>query len=361
MERPNPSLVEWLDRNTREGELFERLPDQRVRCVACGHRCLIPPGQRGVCKVRFNDSGSLRVPFGYVAALAVDPIEKKPFFHALPGAQALSFGMLGCDLHCGYCQNWVSSQSLRDPRAVAGLEETSAEEILALAKQHRTPVITSTYNEPLITSEWAVAVFRKARDLGLLCAYVSNGNACPEVLDYLAPYVSLFKIDLKGFRDRHYRELGGTLEAVLRTIRAVHARGIWLEVVTLVVSGFNDSPEELRDIARFLVSVSPDIPWHVTAFHADYKMSEGQGTTARQLVAAAETGVKEGLNFVYAGNLPGATAGWEDTRCPGCHAVLLRRRGFRILENRLEGGRCPDCARTIPGRWSLPARTPAGV
>jgi pyruvate formate lyase activating enzyme len=349
------SLAAWLDRKTREGELFERLPEQAVRCLACAHRCLIAAGQRGICKVRFNEGGALRVPFGYVAGLAVDPIEKKPFFHVLPGARALSFGMLGCDLHCAFCQNWLSSQTLRDPRAAASIEEIAVEDVVALALRHEAPVVTSTYNEPLITSEWAVAVFREARRHGLLCSYVSNGHATPEVLDYLAPYVSLFKIDLKSFQERRYRELGGTLDAVLRTIRGVHERGIWLEVVTLVVPGFNDSPEELRDIARFLVSVSPDIPWHVTAFHGDYKMGDREATSAAQLLGAAEIGVGEGLHFVYAGNLPGLTREWEDTRCPDCRALLVQRRGYRIVQNRLADGHCPDCARVIPGVFRAPS------
>jgi pyruvate formate lyase activating enzyme len=175
------------------------------------------------------------------------------------------------------------------------------------------------------------------------------------VLEYLASDLSLFKIDLKTFQDRHYRELGGTLEAVLRTIRDAHARGMWVEVVTLVVPGFNDSPDELRDIARFLVSVSPDIPWHVTAFHADYKMADREATSAAQLLRAAEIGTEQGLRFVYAGNLPGLTGGWEDTRCPACRAAVVRRRGFHILENRLDQGRCPDCAHVLPGVWGVPA------
>jgi pyruvate formate lyase activating enzyme len=353
------SLADVLDRATREGELYEKLTAKRVRCVACGHRCLIPPGQRGVCKVRFNDDGILRVPFGYVAGLNVDPIEKKPFFHVLPGARALSFGMLGCDLHCGYCQNWVSSQALRDPHATSSAETISARELVDLALRHEAPILTSTYNEPLITSEWAVAVFREARQHGLLCSYVSNGNATPEVLDYLAPLVSLYKVDLKTFQDRHYRALGGTLEKVLWTIGDLHRRGIWVEVVTLVVPGFNDSPEELRDIARFLVSVSRDLPWHVTAFHRDYKMTDKRNTDAATLLRAAETGIAEGLRFVYAGNLPGQTRNWENTQCPDCRALLVERRGFRVLANRIADGCCPDCGRRIPGVWSRPA--PADV
>ena len=217
-------LAQLLARHTREGELYERLENERVRCFACGHRCLIPPGRDGICRVRFNDEGTLRVPFGYVAALQLDPVEKKPFFHALPGAKALSFGMLGCDYHCGYCQNWVTSQALRDPAAVAPADTTSPEQIVSAAKRAGARIVTSTYNEPLITSEWAVEVFKHAKAEGLVCSYVSNGNGTEEVLEYLRPWVSLYKVDLKGFRDRGYRDLGGTLERVLFTIRALHAR-----------------------------------------------------------------------------------------------------------------------------------------
>jgi pyruvate formate lyase activating enzyme len=348
-----PTLAGTLARHTREGELCETLADGRVRCVACGHRCLIPPGREGVCRVRFNEGGVLRVPFGYVAGLQLDPVEKKPFFHVLPGARALSFGMLGCDMHCGFCQNWLTSQALRDAAAAAPVDEVSPEEIVRAAKRGGARIVTSTYNEPLITSEWAAAVFRLAKAEGLLCSYVSNGNGTEEVLEYLRPWVSLYKVDLKGFRDRAYRDLGATLERVTWTIRALHEKGFWVEVVTLVVPGHNDSDEELRDIARFLVSVSPDVPWHVTAFHPDYRMDDRPPTSARSLLRAAEIGASEGLRFVYAGNLPGAVRSLENTYCPGCRGLLVERRGYRVLRNVLSpNGRCPDCGRVIPGVWS---------
>ncbi len=346
-------LADVLARHTREGELSETLEDGRVRCVACGHRCRIPPGREGICRVRFNDDGVLRVPFGYVSGLQLDPIEKKPFFHALPGATALSFGMLGCDFHCSFCQNWLTSQTLRDPGAIAPVNEVTPEEIARVARERGARIVTATYNEPLITSEWAVAIFRSAKEEGLLCSYVSNGNATEEVLEYLRPWVSLYKVDLKGFRDRPYRDLGGTLERVLWTIRALHEKGFWVEVVTLVVPGHNDSDEELTDIARFVVSVSPDIPWHVTAFHPNYRMDDRPPTSVRTLLRAAEIGVAEGLRFVYAGNLPGAVESWENTHCPGCRALLVERTGFRVGRNRITAeGRCPDCERVIPGVWS---------
>jgi pyruvate formate lyase activating enzyme len=348
-----PSVASHLAELTVDGELYETLDGGRVRCVACGHRCVVPPGREGICRVRFNREGRLRVPFGYVAALHLDPVEKKPFFHVLPGARALSFGMLGCDLHCGYCQNWLTSQTLRDPVARAPAERVTAEEIVRAAQERGARILTSTYNEPLITSEWAAAVFRLARPAGLLCSFVSNGNATEEVLEYLRPLVSLYKVDLKSFRDRPYRDLGGTLERVLWTIRALHDKGFWLEVVTLVVPGFNDSEEELRDCARFLVSVSPDIPWHVTAFHPDYRMAQRAATAPRAIVRAVEIGREAGLSFVYAGNLPGLLPGAEDTLCPGCGKTLVERRGFRVLTNEIAAdGACPGCRTPIPGVWA---------
>ena len=352
MSSPTESLAQVLSRHTREGELYEKLPSARVRCFACGHRCLVPPGREGVCRVRFNEDGVLKVPWGYVAGLHMDPVEKKPFYHALPGAKALSFGMLGCDMHCGFCQNWLTSQTLRDRASRAAAEEVTPGEIVAAAKRGGARIVTSTYNEPLITSEWAAAVFRLAKAEGLVCSYVSNGNGTEEVLEYIRPYVSLYKVDLKGFRDRAYRELGATLERVLWTIRALHEKGFWVEVVTLVVPGLNDSAEELRDMARFLVSVSPDIPWHVTAFHPDYKMEDRPPTSARALLRAAEIGAEEGIRFVYAGNLPGAVRSWENTYCPACRTRLVERVGFRVLANRLGAdGRCPGCGSVIPGIW----------
>src|ERR1700721_2686086 len=242
------TLREVLNARVREGDpaLWEKLDRNRVRCYACGHCCPIPDGQPGVCKVRFNRGGTLYVPWGYVAGVQCDPIEKKPFFHAYPGALAYSFGMLGCDLHCSYCQNWVTSQALRDPNAVSPPLEATLE------------VMVSTYNEPLITSEWAIAVFRQAREAGLLTAFVSIGNGTPQVLEYLHPWIDLYKVDLKRFNDRHYRHLRGRPQPILDTIRTLHGMGIWLEIVTLLIPGFNDSDTELRQLTAFLASVSPD-------------------------------------------------------------------------------------------------------
>jgi pyruvate formate lyase activating enzyme len=352
------TLGDLLAAHTKAGDpaLFEAYDGTWVRCFACGHECPIHEGAAGVCKVRVNRGGMLMVPWGYVAGVQSDPIEKKPFFHVEPGSRAFSFGMLGCDLKCACCQNWVSSQALRDPAAGAGITETSPEKLVQAALQSGARAIVSTYNEPLITTEWAVAVFKAARAAGLLTGYVSNGHATLRVLEYLAPWIDMFKVDLKGFDELQYRNYGGRLEPVLATIREIHRRGIWLEVVTLVVPGLNNSDDELGQLTAFLAGVSPDIPWHVTAFHPDYRMTDRAGTTPHMLIQAAAIGRRAGLRFVYAGNAPGRVGDLEHTRCHGCGETLVERRAYWIGACRVTAdGRCPACRQAIPGRWRPPS------
>ena len=348
------SLESILKRSSRPAapELTVDRGAGKLRCLACGHRCLVVPGKRGICKVRFNDAGTLMAPHGYTAGLAVDPIEKKPFYHVLPGRTALSFGMLGCDLHCPYCQNWLSSQTLRDDSAGSPMEPIRAEDIVRIALDRQAPVITSTYNEPLITADWAAEIFDLAKEQGLLTSFVSNGNATPEVLDFLEPRLDLMKVDLKSFRQERYRELGGVLRHVLDSIEGILARGIWLEVVTLVVPGFNDSDEELGQIAGFLAGLSRDVPWHVTAFHPDYKMKDRSPTPPRTLSRAIEIGNAAGLKYIYPGNIHGRLGDCENTLCPECDALLVGRTGYRVGPVRIGAdGRCPDCGSEIAGRW----------
>lgn len=250
------------------------------------------------------------------------------------------------------CQNALTSQALRDPAMGVPPQDVTPADVVAAARRTGARVLTSTYNEPLITVEWGVEIFRAGKAAGLVGSFVSNGNATPEVLDYLRPWVELYKVDLKAFRDRSYRQLGGLLETILASIRGIHARGFWLEIVTLIVPGLNDDEGELHEAAEFIASVSPDIPWHVTAFHPDYRMDDRDATPARALVRAAEVGVAAGLRYVYAGNLPGRVGPFEDTRCPGCGKTVVRRVGFRVLERRVDpGGRCQGCGTVIAGRW----------
>jgi pyruvate formate lyase activating enzyme len=350
-----------LDDRSALGELFEKLPDGKVRCLACAHRCVIAPGKRGICQVRFNRGGELRGPRGYVAAFEAEPVEKKPFFHVLPGSLAGSFGMLGCDYHCDYCQNWITSQALRDPASeAAGARpmDLAAGEIVRSALDRGCRSVVSTYNEPLITAEWAAEVFRQARAGGLLTGFVSNGNATREALEFLRPHLDLYKVDLKGFDDAKYRRvLGGPLKPVLETIERAKAMGFWVEVVTLVVPGFNDEERQLVGIADFIASVSRDIPWHVTAFHPDYRMGETPFTGPEGLKKAWKIGKAAGLHYVYSGNLPGEVGPTENTYCPHCDELLVQRFGHQVLEDRLgAAGKCPGCGAAIPGVWVTPER-----
>ena len=352
-------LQETLDRLTAPGKLFKPTETERLECVACAHRCKIAPGHRGICQVRFNPddgSGELHVPHGYVAGMQADPIEKKPFAHFLPGSDALTFGMLGCNLQCDFCQNWLTSQTLRDPQAKIPhnyIEEITAEEVVETALENRADIIASSYNEPLITSEWAKDIFELAIKKGIQCVYVSNGFATPEVLEFLQPVLRGFKVDLKTMQAKQYKECGGGLQPVLDSIIKAHELGMWVEVVTLVIPEYNDSNEELWDAARFISSVSADIPWHVTAFYPDYKHTEVPPTSAEILQRAAEIGQEAGLHYVYAGNLPGKVGSLEDTFCPHCTTRLIQRRGYTLMDYKITAeGKCTQCGNVIAGVWT---------
>ncbi|MFZ5888498.1 MAG: radical SAM protein [Chloroflexota bacterium] len=253
------------------------------------------------------------------------------------------------------CQNWLTSQAMRDPAADVSahyIRKITPQEMVRLAQRTKASVVVSSYNEPLITSEWAVAIFKEAKAAGLMCAYVSNGNNTPEVMEYLAPYLSAYKVDLKCMSDKNYRKLGGVLQNTLDGIQRAHEMGLWVEVVTLTIPGFNDSNEELWDAARFIAGVSRDIPWHVTAFHKDYKMTDPDNTDAKTLLRAAEIGREAGLKYVYAGNLPGQVGEYENTFCAECNRPLIRRRGYVILEYHITGeGKCPQCGAKVAGIW----------
>jgi pyruvate formate lyase activating enzyme len=350
------TVQEKLDSLAKAGFLFSAEDGGAVRCQACAHRCLIQPGRRGICQMRFNREGLLYVPWGYVAAANVDPIEKKPFAHFLPGSDVLTFGMLGCNFHCDFCQNWVSSQTLRDPdsdNSIGYIQQVSAGDLIAYAVRSGAKAVASSYNEPLITSEWAIEIFKAAKEKSLRCAYVSNGYATPEVLQALRPYLDGYKIDLKCMTDAAYRELGGSLQVVLDCIRTARELGLWVEVVTLVIPGFNDSNEDLWEMARYLASVSSDIPWHVTAFHPMYKRLDASATDSETLQRAAEIGQEAGLRYVYAGNLPGRVGSLEDTHCPKCQTMLIERRGYLIRSNKITPeGACPVCGQKIAGVWA---------
>ena len=251
------------------------------------------------------------------------------------------------------CQNWLTSQALRDNSAGTSPSIVSPDRLVAMAKAYGAQLVGTSYNEPLITAEWAVEVFRRAKPEGFRTAFISNGNATPQVLDYIRPWTDCYKIDLKSMSDRNYRQLGGVVDNILETVKMVHERGFWEEIVTLVIPGFNDSEDELRRAADFIANVSPDIPWHVTAFHQDYKMTENANTTAEQLIRVCELGKESGLRYIYAGNLPGKVGRWENTYCPTCDELLVERYGYLIRQMKVtSSGQCPKCKTAIPGIWA---------
>ncbi|MDD2804515.1 MAG: AmmeMemoRadiSam system radical SAM enzyme [Elusimicrobiales bacterium] len=340
--------MSFLPELTREAALSENLADGRVRCSACAHRCSLSQGAAGICGVRFNKGGQLRAPWGYVSGASPDPIEKKPFFHALPGARTLSFGMYGCNFRCSFCQNWHISSVNAAGRPAP--ETVSAEDLAAAAKSAGARVLVSTYNEPLITAEWAAAVFAAGKRRGLRAAFVSNGYATPESVALLRPVLDLWKVDLKGFDSAKYAAVcGARLDRALEGIRLIKEAGFWLEVVTLLIPGFNDSDGEVGEMAAFLAGLSPDIPWHLTAFHPAHKMTDRAATPPSALYRARELALARGLRYVYCGNVPGASG--QATACPACGRTVIKREGFAVLENLLgPGGSCP-CGQKIPGLW----------
>lgn len=336
----------------REALLSEALPDGSVVCHLCAHRCRIRSGLRGICGVRENRDGRLvSLVRDRVVTAEVDPIEKKPFFHVLPGSLAYSIATAGCNFHCLFCQNWVISQWPRDRGEPLPGEPMSPREIVDRALQASCAAVAYTYTEPTIFFELALETSRCAVAAGLKNLFVTNGYMTREALDLIAPVLHAANVDLKAFSDRYYRKVcGATLRPVLETIRGLRERGIWVEVTTLVVPGHNDSEEELAALSRWLASVDRDTPWHVSAFFPTYRMLDVPPTPPAALGRAARIGRDAGLRYVYTGNVP--TDVGENTPCPGCGKVLIRRRGFRVLENLLTAGRCPACHTSIAGVWS---------
>lgn len=333
---------------SRPAVLQEKLSGGKVRCLACAHRCALGEGASGICGVRFNAGGTLRAPWGYISGAAPDPIEKKPFFHVLPGARTLSFGMFGCNFRCSYCQNWHISDIKSAAACVP--EPAGARELAAAAVSEGAKVLVSTYNEPLITAEWAAAVFTEGKKLGLRAAFVSNGYATPESAALLRPVMDLWKVDLKGFDPVKYSKVcGARLEKVLDGIKLIRESGFWLEVVTLIVPGLNDSDAEIGAMAGFLAGLSRDIPWHLTAFHPDFRMTDAGPTRPETLYRAREIALSSGLRYVYCGNIAGAAG--QDTTCPACGSAVIRREGFSVAENLLGPGGACRCGQKVPGVW----------
>jgi pyruvate formate lyase activating enzyme len=320
-------------------------------CTLCPHLCHIGEGLYGVCGVRRNRGGKIEtLIYGLTAAMNVDPIEKKPLFHFLPASKSLSIATVGCNFKCSFCQNYDLSQvSKGKNREIFGRAVTPGE-VVALAKKSGSETIAFTYSEPTIFYEYAFDCAKLAAEEGIRGVFVSNGFICEEPLRAIRPYVHGYNVDLKSFNPVYYQKVvGARIEPVLESIKLIKELGFWLEVTTLVVPTQNDSDEELTQIAEFIASVGTDIPWHVSAFHPDYKMNDLPRTSVASLRRAREIGAAAGLQYVYSGNIPGDDG--ESTYCPGCKTRLIHRIGFRVLANQLRDGKCPDCGQAIAGVW----------
>ena len=350
--------------------LYERLPKGLVKCTACARHCQVGEGGYGFCGVRKNENGKLKLMvYGKPTGLAIDPVEKKPLFHFLPGTGILSFGTFGCAFACEFCQNWEMSQFPKIAggagktiaqrrelleKTLEGMEYFAPEEIARIAKEKNCSSVAFTYNEPAVFSEYAYDCAVEAKKLGLKAVFVSDGYESEESIEYLAPALDAINIDIKGFTDRFYEKLcHAKLEPVLESVKRAHRLGIWTEITTLVIPKENDSKEELAQIAGFVASVDKNIPWHVSAFHPEYKMLGHQATKPEKLVEARKIGFDAGLKFAYAGNLPAQYSNMESTSCPECKEILIERTGFCVARNKIgRAGKCPKCNEKIAGIWN---------
>ncbi len=338
-----------------EAILYDRLEREWVVCRLCAHGCRIKPEGRGICGVRENHGGRLySLVYGRPIAANPDPIEKKPLYHFLPGTRSFSIATFGCNFQCGFCQNWDISQRPREQRVEAGRgRETPPEEIVEMALAAGCASISYTYTEPTIYFEYARDCMELAVGRGLKNVFVTNGYESADCVEACRGLLHAANVDLKSFRDEFYRsQCKAHLQPVLDTLKAMHAAGIWLEVTTLLIPGLNDDPGELAELAGFIAGeLSVQTPWHVSAYTPRYRF-EGSGigrTPARAIDRALAIGAEAGLQYLYAGNIPGHQS--ETTFCPACGATLVARRGFGVISNRLSGGACPDCGAAIDGVW----------
>lgn len=332
----------------KKAMLYRKLDKDQVQCDLCAHRCTIAPGRRGLCQVRENRSGTLySLVYGRTISCHADPIEKKPLNHFYPGSLSFSIGTPGCNMRCHWCQNWEISQQPREQHFIGG-HELSPEQIVDQAVKLDCRSIAYTYTEPTIFFEYSYDTARLAREAGLANVYVSNGYMTAEMLEIVYPWLDAANIDLKSFNDETYRRYAGaSLGPVLDSLRRISEYGIWLEVTTLVVPGVNDDPAELTAMAEFIAGeLGADTPWHISRFFPMYQLNQVQPTPPETLARAAQVGREAGLNYIYLGNLHERL----DTCCPGCGAAVIKRSGYRVVENRVDRDSCcPDCGEAIAG------------
>ncbi|MCU0224875.1 MAG: AmmeMemoRadiSam system radical SAM enzyme [Acidobacteria bacterium] len=329
---------------------WKALPDEWIECGLCAKKCKLPHEERGACGVRVNLHGEYyTLVHSRVASIHLDPIEKKPFYHVLPGTSALSLAAPGCNYECRFCQNWEIAQAR--PEQVTTHPVTPAE-LVKLARRYEAPTIACTYTEPVVWSEFVHDIAAAAKPAGVRTLVITNGSWLEEPLKDLAPLLGAVKVDLKAFTESFYKELcSGELKPVRETLARLAKHGLWTEIVVLVIPGRNDAEAEVRQLARFVRDeIGPDTPVHFTRFHPSYRLMNVPPTPVPTLERARDAARAEGLRFVYVGNVPGHAG--NHTCCPGCGAVVIRRTGMAVLENRLAKGACPDCRRAIPGIWA---------
>ena len=332
-----------------EAKLYEKLADGVVHCHLCGHQCRIQPGEYGVCQVRENIDGTLyTLVYGSAISMHVDPVEKKPLYHFYPGSRAFSVATLGCNFQCKWCQNWQIAQM---PRTEGLLEvrHTPPEEIVAQAKATGSRSIAYTYTEPTIFYEYTYDTARLAHQAGIANIYVTNGYMTGEMLDEFHPLLDAANVDLKAFRQRTYAKyVGAGLQTVLDSMKKIKQLGIWLEVTSLLIPGVNDDPAEIEDMAYFVADeLGKDTPWHISRFFPQYQMTDTPPTPFKTLRLAYDVGKQAGLHYVYMGNIGGES----NTLCPHCQTLLVQRENYRIRQNTVQGGKCPQCGQTIAGVW----------
>ena len=332
----------------KEAMLYHTLEERNVACDLCSHRCRIAPSKFGICGVRQNKEGKLYSHvYGEVIAAHADPIEKKPLYHYLPGTTAFSVATIGCNFRCPLCQNWqISQKSKRKDQGLSG-QSFSPGDIVRAAMSHGCRSVSYTYTEPTIFFEFAHDTAKLAKNAGLGNSFVTNGYMTPEALETTHPYLDACNVDLKSFDEKFYREMcQARLEPVLESIRLMKKLGIWVEITTLVIPERNDSESELTQLARFIADVDPDIPWHVSRFHPDYDYRDSHATPVETLRKVASIGKKNGLRYIYVGNVLGES---EDTICPKCGKILIERSGYFVGKNRIVDDRCSFCSHPIPG------------
>lgn len=332
----------------KEAMLYRALPERKVSCFLCNHRCTIADEKFGICGVRQNREGKLYTHvYGEVIAAHVDPIEKKPLYHFLPGTTSFSIATIGCNFQCPFCQNWqISQSSKREKEGTAG-HKLLPEEVVLAAKNHGCQSISYTYTEPTIFFEYAYDTANLARKEGLANIFVTNGFMTPEALETMKPYLNACNVDLKSLREEFYKKIcQAQLKPVLDSIRLMKKLNIWVEVTTLVVPDVNDSEEELTQIARFIAETDPDIPWHISRFHPDYQYTDSYATPLETLRKACSIGKEEGLRYIYIGNVLGES---ENTLCPSCQKTLIRRQGFYVSDCKVKDSACSFCGADIAG------------